>query len=153
MFRKMNYAVSNVSFVVVMLVLVYSSAIAQNEMENGLISPEEAHKLLTGKNPPLLVDVRTTAEFESGHLKDALNVPLDEFQKGAYAEKIGEPEKDNPILVFCRSGRRSGIVHDILVKDGYTNVRNVEGGIIAWKEAGLPVVIEEVKADKPASAR
>jgi rhodanese-related sulfurtransferase len=134
-----------------LLVLLSSWAMAQSGAAEDLITPKEAHKLLTGNNPPLLVDVRTKTEFESGHLHNALNVPLDEFTRGAYAEKIGEPAKDEPVLVFCRSGRRSGIVHGILVRDGYTNVKDVKGGIIAWKEAELPILREiESSADETA---
>ena len=155
MLRKERPSVWILARLIVVLVLVSSCSIAQSESVNSLISPKEAHELLAGKNPPLLVDVRTKAEFESGHLSRALNVPVDEFTGGAYAEKIGAPAKDDPIVVFCRSGRRSGIARKILIKDGYTNVKNVEGGIIAWKKAELPIVKETENSidetDKPAS--
>ena len=155
MLRKERQVVWISARLIVVLILVSSCSVAQSEAADNLISPKEAHELLTGKNPPLLVDVRTKAEFESGHLKKALNVPVGEFAGGAYAEKIGEPAKDDPIIVFCRSGRRSGIAHDILIKDRYTNVKNVEGGMIAWKEAELPIVKEAESSvdetDKPAS--
>ena len=155
MLRKKKHKIWISAFLFALLVLLSPCTVAQNEVANDLISPKEAHGLLTGKNPPLLVDVRTKAEFESGHLQKALNVPLDEFAGGAYAEKIGETAKDDLIIVFCRSGRRSGIAYDILIKDGYTNVKNVEGGIIAWKDAELPIVIEVDrsfdKIDKPTS--
>jgi rhodanese-related sulfurtransferase len=122
-----------------LFVLTISCAVAQSETTN-LISPQKAYEALTGENPPLLIDVRTKAEFGAGHVKNALNVPLNEFTKGTYPKKIGEPAKDRPIIVFCHSGRRSGIARDILAKDGYTNTKNVRGGIIAWKDAELPIV-------------
>lgn len=125
-----------------LLILAPSCSVAHSETAGDSLSPREAYELITGANPPLLVDVRTQAEFEAGHLKNALNVPLDEFINGTYAKKIGDPAKDKPIIVFCRSGHRSGIARSVLIKDSYTNVKNVEGGIIAWKQADLPIVIE-----------
>jgi rhodanese-related sulfurtransferase len=114
-----------------------------------LITVEQAHKALTGKSPPLLIDVRTKAEFESGHLKNARNVPLEEFTSGGYEKKMGEVARDAPIIVYCRSGRRSGIAQGALVKDGFTDIKNVDGGILAWAEAELPIVKGSQKQPEP----
>lgn len=84
-----------------------------------------------------LLDVRTPQEYADGHIEGALNINVqnDDFQQ--LAEK--ELSKDSTVLVYCRSGRRSLDAAEILTKLGY-KVVNLKGGIIEWKENGLPVV-------------
>lgn len=67
------------------------------------------------------IDVRTPDEFQAGHLRDAMNIPVEQV-----AEKIAAvvPDKHTPIHVYCRSGRRSEAALQELVKLGYTNVTN-----------------------------
>ncbi|MEY2971555.1 MAG: hypothetical protein RL738_396 [Bacteroidota bacterium] len=72
-----------------------------------------------------LVDVRTPEEFESGHVHASVNIPLDEV-----ADRISEFEGKNHVIVFCRSGNRSGMAKAILAQAGITNVTN--GG--TWQD-------------------
>lgn len=83
-----------------------------------------------------LLDVRTPQEYAEGHIDGALNINVqsDDFQQ--IAEK--ELSKGSTILVYCRSGRRSMDAAEILTRLGY-KVINLKGGIIEWKEDGLPV--------------
>ena len=87
-------------------------------------------------NSVQLLDVRTPQEYAEGHIAGALNINVqsDDFQQ--VAEK--ELSKDSTILVYCRSGRRSMNAAEILTKLGY-KVVNLKGGIIEWREDGLPV--------------
>lgn len=88
-----------------------------------------------------LLDVRTPQEYAEGHIDGALNIDVqsDDFPK--MAEK--DLSKDSTILVYCRSGRRSMDAAKILTKLGY-KVVNLKGGVIEWKEEGLPVTSEEI---------
>lgn len=88
-----------------------------------------------------LLDVRTPQEYAEGHIDGALNIDVrsDDFQK--MAEK--DLSKDSTILVYCRSGRRSMDAAEILTRLGY-KVVNLKGGIIEWKEEGLPETSEEI---------
>ena len=88
-----------------------------------------------------LLDVRTPQEYAEGHIDGALNIDVrsDDFQK--MAEK--DLSRDSTILVYCRSGRRSMDAAKILTRLGY-KVINLKGGIIEWKEEGLPVTSEEI---------
>ena len=88
----------------------------------------------------ILLDVRTTKEFDEGHLQNALNIDVTEdgFVENA---KLVLPA-DKTIAVYCRSGKRSTLAAGALTKEGY-KVVNLKGGIVAWKEAGLPVVIDD----------
>lgn len=85
---------------------------------------------------PLVLDVRTPGEFASGHLENAVLVPVQEFQK-----RIGElaPHRNDPVFVYCRTGNRSTVAAKLLVDDGFTNVVNLRNGIVEWRRAGLPV--------------
>lgn len=72
----------------------------------------------------VIIDVRTPGEFNDGHLKRAINIPYKQIAEDIplYVE-----DKDRPIMVYCRSGRRSGIAKKTLEKNGYTNVVNGGG--------------------------
>lgn len=93
--------------------------------------------LLINRSNALVLDVREDAEFASGHITDARHIPLAKL-----AERIKELEKfkDKPILVNCQGGIRSLKACDILRKQGFTNLHNLQGGLNAWVAAKLPVV-------------
>jgi rhodanese-related sulfurtransferase len=82
----------------------------------------------------LVLDVREPFEFAEGHVEGAVLVPL-----ATVAARAGEFPKDEPVYVFCRTGNRSLQAAQTLVAAGYADVRNVEGGIVAWTAARLPV--------------
>ena len=92
------------------------------------ITAEQAKTIMDTENDYIIIDARTTEEFAEGHIKDAILIP--EYEIADRAEKE-LPDKDQLILVYCRSGRRSKIASEELVKLGYTNVKEF-GGIIDW---------------------
>ena len=81
-----------------------------------------------------LLDVREPDEYASGHIAGITLIPM-----GEVAARLSELPKDKEIIVTCRTGNRSGQVADFLREQGFTNVHNMEGGIVAWEEAGYPV--------------
>ena len=87
----------------------------------------------------VLLDVRTAKEFDEGHLQNAINI--DVTQDGFVEKAKSMLPADKTIAVYCRSGKRSALAAGGLTKEGY-KVVNLKGGIIAWKEAGMPVVTE-----------
>ena len=92
------------------------------------ITPEQAKSIMDTESDYIIIDARTAEEFAAGHIEDAILIP--EYEIANRAEKE-LPDKDALILVYCRSGRRSKIASDELVKLGYTNVKEF-GGIIDW---------------------
>ena len=92
------------------------------------ISAEEAKSLMDTEKAYIIIDARTEEEFAEGHIEGAILIP--EYEIAQRAEKE-LPDKDALILVYCRSGRRSKIASEELVKLGYTNVKEF-GGIIDW---------------------
>ena len=93
------------------------------------ISGAEAKALMDSESGYIILDVREQYEYDEGHIPRAILIPYGEVANRAEKEL---PEKDQLILVYCRSGRRSKIAAEELVKLGYTNVKEF-GGIIDWK--------------------
>jgi rhodanese-related sulfurtransferase len=83
---------------------------------------------------PLLVDVRETDERIAARVDGAVHVPMSSF-----ATRYTELPRDRAILVMCASGARSGAATAFLLRNGWADVSNVDGGINAWQRAGLPV--------------
>lgn len=99
------------------------------------VDPVAATQLINHKNA-LVLDVREDAEYKAGHVLNAKLIPL-----GKLGERIGELEKyrDKPVVVVCRSGARSANACALLGKQGFAEVYNLAGGMIAWQKANLPV--------------
>jgi rhodanese-related sulfurtransferase len=106
------------------------------------ISPED----LAGRlqhDAPLVVDVRTPAEFRDGHIAGAINIAHDEIAGHWPALNVSQ---DDEVIVYCGTGRRAGLAQQALETLGYMRTRILEGGFDAWKKAGLPVVKESGNA-------
>lgn len=83
----------------------------------------------------VLLDVRAPGEFEAGHLPNACNIPLEELER-----RTGELPSNRPVIVCCATGVRSAKAAASLRKGGRQDVFNLDGGLNAWRQAGLPVV-------------
>ena len=92
------------------------------------ITAEEAKKIMDSGVEHIILDTREQDEFDEGHIKGSILIPYTEIESKA-EEML--PDKDNLILVYCRSGRRSKIAAESLANLGYTNVKEF-GGIIDW---------------------
>jgi rhodanese-related sulfurtransferase len=91
--------------------------------------------LLLNKDNTVVLDVREDKEIQGGIIKGARHIKLGEF-----SDKITSiGNKQDPVLIYCRSGSRSGHACQQLTKAGYEDVSNLSGGIIAWETANLPV--------------
>lgn len=89
------------------------------------------------QNYEIIIDTRTSEEFAAGHIEGAILIPYTEI-----AGKIEQavPEKNTRVAVYCRSGRRSGIAREEMLKLGYQNVDNLGGKEEASRILGLPIV-------------
>jgi len=101
------------------------------------ISVAEAQKQLTGPNPPRLIDVREADEYGVAHIEGAELLPLSLWPALA-AEKLTDPQQ--PLLVQCHHGGRSARAAEFLLRNGFTNVTNLDGGIDAWSQEIDPTV-------------
>lgn len=102
----------------------------EKNMENTYqqITAQEAKTIMETEKDYIIIDARTEEEFAAGHIANAILIPEYEIAARAEAEL---PDKEALILVYCRSGRRSKIASEELVKLGYINVKEF-GGIIDW---------------------
>jgi len=107
------------------------------------ISPEEARARLARDSTIVLLDVRSEKEYrsETGHLAGAICIPEDSL-----GNRIGELSafRGQPLIVYCKTGRRSTRASEFLAQQGFEPV-NLEGGIQRWADRGYPVVIEKDK--------
>ena len=113
-----------------MLVLLAVPALAKD------ISVQDAAALL--QNPPeglIIVDVRTPGEFREGHLPGAVNM---DYFGGPFETQIQSLPKTAPVLLYCRTGNRSGSAYDIMTKAGIGNILHMNEGITKWQQLGLP---------------
>ena len=100
---------------------------------------------LIARNPNLaVIDVRTPVEFAEVHVPEARNYPLDELRPKTIVESEGLPSNE-PIYILCRSGTRATKAAERFAKDGYNQAVVVQGGTLAWIEAGFPVTRTKVK--------
>jgi rhodanese-related sulfurtransferase len=85
----------------------------------------------------ITLDVRTPGEFNEGHIEGALLV---DFESGNFENEIAALDKTKTYAVYCRSGSRSGQAVKVMSDAGFTSVYNLNGGVIDWANAGLPLV-------------
>ena len=92
------------------------------------VSPEEAAAMMEEETDYIILDVRTQEEYETAHISGAICIPNETIGTGDIPEL---PDKDQLILVYCRSGNRSKQASEKLAKQGYTNIVEF-GGINSW---------------------
>ncbi|RSK50772.1 molybdopterin-synthase adenylyltransferase MoeB [Hymenobacter rigui] len=97
------------------------------------VSAAELQAQLASAQPPFLLDVREPHEYAAGHLPNATLLPLSTLEKG-----VATLPKQHPVVVYCRSGRRSTqAIERLQTEFGLANLINLEGGILAWEDAAM----------------
>ncbi|PKL74951.1 MAG: hypothetical protein CVV27_17875 [Candidatus Melainabacteria bacterium HGW-Melainabacteria-1] len=101
------------------------------------ISVTEAHKWLADPNASWkILDVRTPQEFAQGRIQGADNL---DFYLGDFKAQLERMDRNQPMILYCRSGSRSGKTLAIMRELGFRNVYEIQGGILAWQAAGYPL--------------
>lgn len=125
---------SNIILIVVAVVSGAALLIPALQRRGAKVSLLQATQLI---NQPksIIIDVRDIAEFETGHIKGAKNIPLTELNN-----RLSEIEKSkaHPAIIVCATGKRSATAVALLLKAGFTQAVSLEGGLTAWREQGLP---------------
>jgi rhodanese-related sulfurtransferase len=99
------------------------------------LTPTQA-TLLINREDAVVIDVRKSEEYVAGHLPESRNIPLSELDdRASELEKF----KDTPLIIVCQTGARSEGACTKLEKLGFAKTNNLQGGINAWRDAGLPV--------------
>lgn len=114
--------------------LLVSCSIGQGSTKTDL-SPAEFSKQLSETENPTILDVRTPGEFGEGHLQNALNI---DWNGASFDAQVSKLDKNKTVFVYCLSGGRSGAAASQLRSIGFKNVLELDGGMMAWRSAGLP---------------
>ncbi|MFC1802494.1 rhodanese-like domain-containing protein [Thermoproteota archaeon] len=125
---------------VVVAVLAVAAAVYTTDLMSGGVDPGDvsiqiAQELIEKKGDLVILDVRTVSEFDDGHIKEAINIPVQELP-----DRLDELDKNDELLVYCKTGRRSSTAVKILEEAGFTKIYNMHEGISAWIEQGFSIV-------------
>ena len=113
----------------------YTADLWKKDSEYGDVSIDTAIDLMEDKPDLVILDVRTTVEYNEGHIENAVNIPVEELET-----RITELNKDDEILVYCRTGNRSSSAVEIMDEAGFTKLYHMHEGISIWIDQGHPVV-------------
>ena len=98
-----------------------------------LVTPEEMQELMKMENAQL-IDIRTPKEYESGFIEGFNNI---DFMSKTFDTDIEKLDKNKPVLLYCRSGRRTAKCSEKLVEKGFVKIYDLKGGITQWKFKGF----------------
>ena len=112
--------------------------------KGGKVSVDEFEKLLSSTKNTQLIDVRTSEEFQIGHLKNALNIDIN---SGDFEQKIKALDKTKPVFVYCLSGGRSSSAAGFMRQNGFNLVYEMPG-TMAWRNAGKPLESGDASHEK-----
>ncbi|MBP7184260.1 MAG: thioredoxin fold domain-containing protein [Saprospiraceae bacterium] len=118
----------------------YSCGIGQTKEVFAVLPPTEFQEHLSKNSDALVLDVRTPAEYNKGHIKNAKNI---NFNSPEFSADIETLDKNKPVFVYCLSGGRSAAALDAMKKKGFHEVYNLGGGTLAWNSAGFPLELTE----------
>jgi len=111
---------------------------AHDDEETPVMSQQTLIKAMKNHSSDIIIlDVRTKAEFDQGHIKGAINMSHNLIEDNI--AKLSQ-YKNKTVVVHCRSGRRAGVAEHILADHGFTKLRHLEGDMNAWVEAKLPII-------------
>lgn len=105
-----------------------------------VLTPNEFNELIEITTDEIVLDVRTPEEYASSHLKDAKNMNV---HSATFSEEIAQLDKSTPIFVYCKSGARSAVAAELLSKEGFNTIYDLEGGLLTWQSMQLPLEINK----------
>ncbi|TFH14832.1 rhodanese-like domain-containing protein [Candidatus Bathyarchaeota archaeon] len=114
---------------------IYTPKLLNMGNDYGDVTVQEAKKLIEDEPELVILDVRTDAEYNDGHIEGATNFPVEEL-----ANRLTELDKNSELLVYCRTGNRSSTAVSILEDAGFSKIYHMSEGISAWTQQGYPIV-------------
>lgn len=126
---------------VILLIIGISGCNSQNKQQT--LAATEFSKMLQETKEATLIDVRTAGEFAGGAIQGAKNV---DYRSGNFESEIMKLDKNKPYFIYCLSGGRSSSAANFMRSNGFNEVYDLQGGIMAWQAANLPM--GNVAADK-----
>lgn len=99
-----------------------------------IVSQTELLDAIDSNDPPLILDVRASEDYQEGHIPGAVNIDSDQLP-----DQLSELPRDRPIVVYCEVGRRTEIATNMLVEAGFPDVKQLEGDLEAWRANQQPI--------------
>jgi rhodanese-related sulfurtransferase len=127
---------------IILIALLIGNIVADKLKKYEDIDTSAATSLMDDDNL-IVLDVRELKERKSGYIKGDIHIPLSEVKN-----QLDKLDKNKTVLVYCRSGARSGHIAGLLTRNEYASVYNLKGGIQAWKKAKLPIKLDTLKGKK-----
>ncbi|MFN2349819.1 MAG: rhodanese-like domain-containing protein [Thioalkalivibrio sp.] len=122
------------ALVAIMAMIVYTETKRLSRKYESLPPPQAVRRI--NEEGSLVLDVRDNSEVKSGRIKGAKHIPLKELKTRLHELS---KYKDKPVVVYCRSGNRSAQACDVLTSNEFEKVVNLQGGVMAWQAASLPL--------------
>ena len=116
------------------LYMVFPLCASASDFQTPAITALDLHARQETEAALLVVDVRDQAEYKSGHVPGAINIPQKKFQR--QLEKLGDA---NGIVLYCINGRRTRLAEQTLIENDVPDVFHLEGGLMGWRQSGLEV--------------
>lgn len=130
---------SRIKYILVLVFsLIFSCSLVTNDSVNH-INVDELIDFIE-LNDAVLVDVRTSDEYNSGYIENSLNIDYFSDEFSVNADKL---DRTTPIILYCRSGKRSVLSVNKISKLGFKEIYNLEGGILEWIEEGNVIVFND----------
>ncbi len=133
--QLIDFAANNLLLVIALLVVLILLAISFIQSGKLSVDPQQATRLIN-REDAVVLDIRPMADYNKGHIVNAINIPLNGFKNQI---QTLQKHKQKPIIVNCRSGNQSQIACRDLRKAGFDKVFNLRGGMISWEASHLPI--------------
>lgn len=117
-----------------LLTLMLFSSICSADIQQ--IAPQTLMKMLQKQQAPFILDVRSALEYQQGHIQGAVNISYDQLQSNS---ALVDAYKDQPIIVYCRSGRRAQLAYQVLSAKGFTQLIDLKGHMNLWQQQQYPL--------------
>jgi len=121
---------------IVVLVMLIKAELDHQVNKGILLTPAQAIRVMNNNDDALILDIRAAADYKKGHIKGAKNSPLADLSKKVDAF---DAYKNKPVLLYCNSGNTAIKAVKLFKNAGFEKINNLQGGILAWKEANLPL--------------
>jgi rhodanese-related sulfurtransferase len=129
-----NMKIKHFFSIIVFLFFAFASINAQTKTE---VTSTEVNTMLQKESKLIVLDVRTPAEFASGHIKGAINI--DVHQPDAL-DQINKLDRNAKYIVYCRTKNRSGVIVNHMLQNGFKNIFQMMDGMVGWNQNNLPVI-------------
>ena len=105
-----------------------------SDFQTPAMTAQELHARQESKDPPLVIDVRDRAEYKTGHVPGAINIPQKKL-----ARQLDKLTDANGVVLYCYNGKRTRLAEQTLIENDIPNIFHLEGGLIGWRQAGFNV--------------